>query len=112
MLRERGAEDILGQSLPSMIVVALDLDLIMNIETGVFPGEELADQFPADLLVPEQHLKDLVADKVLGDGRQETLFPLWLSWVSPAGLLNIMYLTSLVKTKDRQECKSRVCNVL
>jgi len=48
-----------------MTVVTLDLDLIMNIATGVFPGEELADQFPADLLFPEQRLKDLVAEEVL-----------------------------------------------
>jgi hypothetical protein len=33
-----------------MTVVALDLDLIVNIEAGVFPGEGLLDQFPADLL--------------------------------------------------------------
>jgi len=65
LLTERGAEDILSQTLPSMTVVTLDLDLIMNIATGVFPGEELADQFPADLLFPEQHLKDLVAEEVL-----------------------------------------------
>ncbi len=64
MLRERGTEDILGQTLPPMTVVTLDLDLIVNIETGVFPGEELVDQFPADLLFPEQHLKDLVAEEV------------------------------------------------
>ncbi len=36
----------------------------MNIEAGVFPGEELVGQFPADLLFPEQHLKDLVAEEV------------------------------------------------
>ncbi len=42
----------------------MDLDLIVNIEAGVFPGEELVDQFPADLLFPEQHLKDLVAEEV------------------------------------------------
>ena len=47
-----------------MTVVTLDLDLIVNIEAGVFPGEELVDQFPADLLFPEQHLKDLVAEEV------------------------------------------------
>ncbi len=47
-----------------MTVVTLDLDLIVNIEAGVFPGEELLDQFPADLLFPEQHLKDLVAEDV------------------------------------------------
>jgi len=35
-----------------------------NIEAGVFPGEELVDQFPADLLFPEQYLKDLVAEEV------------------------------------------------
>ncbi len=35
-----------------------------NIEAGVFPGEELVDQFPADLLFPEQHLKALVAEDV------------------------------------------------
>jgi len=35
-----------------------------NIEAGVFPGEELLDQFPADLLFPEQYLKDLVAEEV------------------------------------------------
>ncbi len=44
--------------------MTLDLDLIANIETGVFPGEELVDQFPADLLFPDQHLKDLVAEEV------------------------------------------------
>ncbi len=76
MLRERGAEDILGQTLPSMTVVTLNLDLIMNIETGVFPGEELADQFPADLLFPEQHLKDLVAEEVLGLGNIKGPFDL------------------------------------
>ncbi len=47
-----------------MTVVSLDLDLIVNIETGIFPGEELVDQFPADLHFPEQHLKDLVAEEV------------------------------------------------
>jgi len=58
LLREGGTEDILGQALPSMTVVTLDLDLIVNIEAGVFPGEELVDQFPADFLFPEQHLND------------------------------------------------------
>jgi len=48
-----------------MTVVTLDLDLIVNIEAGVFPGEELFDQFPADLFLLEQHLKDLVAKEVL-----------------------------------------------
>ncbi len=33
-------------------------------QAGVFPGEELVDQFSADLLFPEQHLKDLVAEEV------------------------------------------------
>ncbi len=47
-----------------MTVVSLDLDLIVDVEAGVFPGEELVDQFPADLLFPEQHLKDLVAEEV------------------------------------------------
>ncbi len=42
--------------------MTLDLDLIVNIETRVFPGEELVDQFPADLLFPDQHLKDLLAE--------------------------------------------------
>jgi hypothetical protein len=37
--------------------------LIVNIETGIFPGEELVDQFPADLLFTEQHLKDLMAEQ-------------------------------------------------
>ena len=36
-----------------MTVVALDLDSIVNIEAEVFPGKELLDQFPADLLFPE-----------------------------------------------------------
>ncbi len=31
LLGEGGAEDILGQALPSMTVVTLDLDLIVNI---------------------------------------------------------------------------------
>ncbi len=47
-----------------MTVVTLDLNSIVNIEAGVFPGEELVDQFPADLLFPEQHLKDFVAEEV------------------------------------------------
>jgi len=64
LLGERGTEDILSLTLPSMTVVTLDLDLIVNIEAGVFPGEELVDLFPADLLCPEQHLKDLVAEEV------------------------------------------------
>ena len=42
-------EDVLGLALSSMTVVTLDLDLIVNIETGVFPGKELVDKFPADL---------------------------------------------------------------
>ncbi len=53
LLRERGTEDILGQALPSMTVVTLDLDLIVNIAAGIFPGEELVHQFPADLLFLE-----------------------------------------------------------
>jgi len=65
LLGERGTEDILGQALASMTVVTLDLDLIVNIETGVFPGQELVDPFPADLLLLEQHLKDPVAEEVL-----------------------------------------------
>jgi hypothetical protein len=40
-----------------MSAVTLDLDLLMNIEIGVFPGEELDEQFLADLLFPEQHLQ-------------------------------------------------------
>ena len=65
LLGEGGTEDILGQVLPSMTVVTLDLDLIVNIEAGVFPREELVDEFRADLLFPEEHLKDLVAEEVL-----------------------------------------------
>ncbi len=38
--------------------------MIVNIEAGVFSGEELVDQFPADLLFPEPYLKDLVAEEV------------------------------------------------
>ncbi len=64
LLRERGSENILGQALPSMTVVTLEHDMIVNIEAGVFPGEELVDQFPADLLFPELHLKDLVVEEV------------------------------------------------
>ncbi len=52
-----------GTAFPSMTVVTLDLDLIVNTEAGVSPGEELVDQFPADLLFHEQHLKDLVAEE-------------------------------------------------
>ncbi len=62
-----------------MTVVALDLDLIVNIEAGVFPGEELLDQFPADLLFPEQHLKNLgggrgfpVSLRLFLEGREST----------------------------------------
>ncbi len=62
LLREGGTEDILGQALPSMTVVTLDLNLIVNIEAGVFPGEELVDQFPADFLFPEQHLSGVRHD--------------------------------------------------
>ena len=51
-----------------MTVVTLDLDLIVNIEAGVFPGAELVDQFPADLLFREQHLKDIVAEEVFQFG--------------------------------------------
>ncbi len=43
-----------------MTVVTLDLNLIVNIEAGVFPGEELIYQFPADFIFPEQQLKVLV----------------------------------------------------
>ena len=34
LLGEEGAEDILDQALPSMTVVALDLDLIVNFKAG------------------------------------------------------------------------------
>ena len=47
-----------------MTVLTLDLDLIVNIETGVLPGKQLVDQFPADYLFPELYLKDLVAEEV------------------------------------------------
>ena len=47
-----------------MTVVTSDFDLFVNIEAGVFSGEEPVDQFPADLLFPEQHLKDLVEEEV------------------------------------------------
>ncbi|MCZ6620577.1 MAG: hypothetical protein O7C72_01560, partial [Deltaproteobacteria bacterium] len=55
MLRERGAEDILGQTIPPMAVVTLDLDLIMNIETGVFPGEELEGLTPGPRIYPSEN---------------------------------------------------------
>ena len=45
-----------------MTVVTLDLDLIVNIEAGVFPGEELFDPLLVDLFLSEQHLKDFVAE--------------------------------------------------
>ncbi|MEE9288761.1 MAG: hypothetical protein V3U69_04140 [Bacteroidota bacterium] len=39
---------------------------LLNTKTAACSGavEELADQFPADLLFPEQHLKDFVGEEV------------------------------------------------
>ncbi len=38
--------------LPPMTVVTLDLDLIVDVEAGVFPGEKLFDLFPAEAYIP------------------------------------------------------------
>ncbi len=48
-----------------MVVLTLDLDLIVDVEPGVSLGEKLFDQFPADLLFLDEHLKDLVAEEAL-----------------------------------------------
>src|SRR5262245_14162875 len=61
--RKWGTEDILGQAFPPPLVLASDFDLIVNAETGIFPGEELFDQFLADLSLAEQQLENLVAKK-------------------------------------------------
>ncbi len=55
LLREGGTEDVLGQALPSMTVVTLDLDLIVNIESGVFPGEELEGLTPGPRIYPSEN---------------------------------------------------------
>ena len=64
LLRERGTENILRQVLPSVTVLTLDLDLIVDVEAGVSPREELLDQCSADLLFFDQHLKALMAEEV------------------------------------------------
>ena len=54
--RKWGTEDILGQAFPPPAVLAFDFDLIVNAETGIFPGEELFDQLLADPFLAEQEL--------------------------------------------------------
>jgi hypothetical protein len=62
-LREGGAGDILGQTLPSIVVLTFDLDLIVDIKPGLSLGEELFDQFSVYLFLLDQHLKDLMAEE-------------------------------------------------
>ena len=54
--RKWGTEDILGLAFPPPRVPAFNFDLIVNAETGIFPGEEFFDQLPADLFLAEQEL--------------------------------------------------------
>ena len=54
--RKWGTEDILGQAFPPPRVPAFNFDLIVNAETGIFPGKEFFDQLPADLFLAEQEL--------------------------------------------------------
>jgi len=42
-LREREAENILGESPSATLVVALDSGLIMNTKAGMMPGKEAFD---------------------------------------------------------------------
>src|SRR5262245_21086305 len=49
--RKWRTEDILGQAFPYPAVPAFDFDLIVNAETGIFPGQKLFDQFSADLFL-------------------------------------------------------------
>jgi hypothetical protein len=53
----------LGQAFPPPAVPAFDFDLIVNAETGIFPGEELFDQLLADPFLAEQEPQDLAAKK-------------------------------------------------
>jgi hypothetical protein len=42
-----------GQAFPPPAVLAFDFDLIVNAETGIFPGEEFCDQFLTDPFLAE-----------------------------------------------------------
>ncbi len=65
MQRKGGARDAPGLSLSSGSVLTLDLDLIMDIESGVSSEEELFDQFPAYLFFFDQRLIDLMVGGLL-----------------------------------------------
>ncbi len=51
LLGEGGSKDILGQTLAAVFGPTLDLDLIVDVEAGVFPGEKFFDLFPAEAYV-------------------------------------------------------------
>jgi hypothetical protein len=48
--------NILGQAFSPPAVPAFDFDLIVNAETGIFPGEEFFHQLLADPFLAEQEL--------------------------------------------------------
>ena len=54
--RKWETQNILGQAFPLPAVPAFDFDLIVNAETGIFPGEELFDQLLADPFLAQQEL--------------------------------------------------------
>jgi hypothetical protein len=60
----------LGQAFPPPAVPAFDFDLIVNAETGIFPGEEFFDQLLADPFLADQELQDLVAENGFIGGKK------------------------------------------
>ncbi len=51
LLGEGGSNNILGQTLATVFGPTLDLDLIVDVEAGVFPGKKFFDLFPAEAYV-------------------------------------------------------------
>jgi len=51
LLSEGGSKNILGQTLAAVFGPTLDLDLIVDVEAGVFPGKKFFDLFPAEAYV-------------------------------------------------------------
>jgi len=51
LLGEGGSKNTLGQTLATVFGPTLDLDLIVDVEAGVFPGKKFFDLFPAEAYV-------------------------------------------------------------
>ena len=64
------AEEILGESFPAFGVVGWDgfFTAVVDVEAGMFPGEEVGEFFRADVFAVAEGVKEAVAEEFDGGG--------------------------------------------